>query len=111
AGRGVSGHTERAGVDEPGASALAAKDGPRRPLLGDMLMSLLEEHSGPLPAKEVRDELLARHPERNPTPQVVRNTLESLVAKGRIQRHKHERSVTYTVGTRGQNHAAVADGS
>jgi len=28
---------------------------------------------------------------------VVRNTLESLVAKGRIRRHKQQRSVMYTL--------------
>lgn len=45
----------------------------------------------------MRDELLEKHPDRNPTPQVVRNTLESLVAKGRIRRHKQQRSVMYTL--------------
>lgn len=39
---------------------------------------------------------MAKYPKRNPTPQVVRNTLEPLVAKGRIRRHKQERSVLCT---------------
>lgn len=46
-----------------------------------------------------RDELLEKHPRRNPTPQVVRNAPEFLVSKGRIQRHKQQRSVMYTLVT------------
>jgi hypothetical protein len=76
-----------------------AKGKSRQPLLGDVLLSLLGEHTEPRLAKELRDELLVKHPDRNPTPQVVRNTIESLVAKGRVQRHKQQRSVMYTVAT------------
>ncbi|MFJ7495187.1 hypothetical protein ACIQZB_29110 [Streptomyces sp. NPDC097727] len=79
-----------------GAKA-GAKGKSHRPLLSDLLMELLGKHDEPRLAKELRDELLEKHPDRNPTPQVVRNTLESLVAKGRIQRHKQQRSVMYTV--------------
>ncbi|GGM25052.1 hypothetical protein GCM10010129_81990 [Streptomyces fumigatiscleroticus] len=79
------------------AGKAGAKGKSRRPLLGDLLMELLGKHEGPRLAKELRDELLVKHPDRNPTPQVVRNTLEALVAKGRIQRHKQQRSVMYTL--------------
>jgi hypothetical protein len=75
----------------------AAKGKERQPLLGDILLELLGAHSEPRLAKELREELLEKHPGRKPTPQVVRNTLESLVAKGRIRRHKQQRSVMYTV--------------
>lgn len=61
------------------------------------MAELLDQYEEPRPAKELRDELLKKHPDRNPTPQVVRNTLESLVAKGRIRRHKEQRSVMYTL--------------
>ncbi|WP_051370400.1 hypothetical protein [Streptomyces sp. 142MFCol3.1] len=64
--------------------------------LGEVLLGLLRTHDEPRPAKELREELLRKHTDRTPTPQVVRNTLEALVAKGRIQRHKRERSVMYT---------------
>ncbi|MFJ3175412.1 hypothetical protein ACIPJK_32205 [Streptomyces roseus] len=74
-----------------------AKERSPQPLLGDLLMDLLTGHKKPRAAKDLRDELLQKHPGRNPTPQVVRNTLESLVAKGRIRRHKQERSVLYTL--------------
>lgn len=79
------------------STAPAAKETSRQPLLGDIFMGLLGEHDEPLLAKELRDELEQKHPERTPTPQVVRNTLEALVAKGRIQRHKQKRSVMYSV--------------
>ena len=59
-------------------------------------MDLLRAHDEPRLAKELRDELLAKYPDRTPTPQVVRNTLESLVAKGRVRRHRQKRSVMYT---------------
>lgn len=66
-------------------------------MLGDVLMDLLRTHDEPCLAKELRDELLEKHPDRTPTPQVVRNTLESLVAKGRVRRHRQQRSVMYTI--------------
>ncbi|MEQ6028125.1 hypothetical protein SOM70_36845 [Streptomyces salinarius] len=68
----------------------------RRPLLRDLLLDLLKGHLEPCPAHELREELLRVHPDRVPTPQVVRNTLEGLVAKGLIRRHKQNRSVLYT---------------
>ena len=90
----------------------AAKGKSRQPLLGDLLLSLLGGHDEPRLAKELRDELLSKHPDRNPTPQVVRNTLESLVAKGRIRRHKQQRSVLYTLTASGRRAiAAQEDGS
>ncbi|MGV9914670.1 hypothetical protein ACWEWD_15075 [Streptomyces tendae] len=90
--------TDSARTALAGDSAKAgAKGKSRQPLLGDLLLELLGKHDGPRLAKELRDELLVKHPDRNPTPQVVRNTLESLVAKGRIQRHKQQRSVMYTL--------------
>ena len=83
---------------EPQQPAAASTKGePRRPLLGDVLMDLLGAHGEPRPAKELRDELMAKHPDRAPTPQVVRNTLEALVAKSRIRRHKQQRSVMYSL--------------
>ncbi|MGN5382005.1 hypothetical protein ACQ4WX_47620 [Streptomyces lasalocidi] len=75
----------------------------RQPLLGDVLIELLGVRDEPRSAKELRDELMERHPDRSPTPQVVRNALESLVAKGRIRRRKRERSVSYTLAERAAN--------
>ncbi|MER6438947.1 hypothetical protein ABT275_21685 [Streptomyces sp. NPDC001185] len=80
-----------------GRAAAGTKGRSRAPLLGEVLMDLLRAGDEPRLAKELRDELLEKHPDRTPTPQVVRNTLESLVAKGRVQRHRRQRSVMYTV--------------
>lgn len=79
------------------AAKAGAKGKSHQPLLGDLLAELLGQYEEPRLAKELRDELLEKHPDRTPTPQVVRNTLESLVAKGRIRRHKQQRSVKYTL--------------
>ncbi|MEV5178073.1 hypothetical protein AB0L10_45415, partial [Streptomyces flaveolus] len=93
-----AGRPASAGPATAGGAAQAGAEGKsRRPLLGDLLTDLLSHHDEPRPAKELRDELMAKHPDRAPTPQVVRNTLESLVAKGRIRRHKQQRSVMYTL--------------
>ncbi|MGW3496348.1 hypothetical protein [Streptomyces sp. NPDC001020] len=86
-----------------------AKGKSHRPLLGELLTELLDSHEEPRLAKELRDELLEKYPGRNPTPQVVRNTLESLVAKGRIQRHKQQRSVMYTLVKPAESAAAAPD--
>ncbi|GAA2154851.1 hypothetical protein GCM10009760_54190 [Kitasatospora kazusensis] len=95
--QGPAGPSGRGGG--PGSKAKAAVKGkPKQAvLLGDILLELLAAHSEPRPAKELREELLERHPDREPTPQVVRNTLESLVAKAQVRRHKQERSVMYTL--------------
>jgi hypothetical protein len=79
------------------SAKVTAKGKSHQPLLGDLLADLLGQYGEPRLAKELRDELLEKHPDRNPTPQVVRNTLESLVAKGRIRRHKQQRSAMYTL--------------
>ncbi|MFG3283415.1 BlaI/MecI/CopY family transcriptional regulator [Streptomyces sp. NPDC048111] len=84
------------------STSSARRSAARQPLLQDVLLDLLTPHEEPTTAKELRDELVAKHPARTPTPQVVRNTLESLVAKGHVRRHKRGRAVSYDVirGTR-----------
>ncbi|MCX5285443.1 MULTISPECIES: BlaI/MecI/CopY family transcriptional regulator [unclassified Streptomyces] len=92
---------DQTSVPDQASSAVSDTKGtPRRSLLGSVLLELLAGHDEPRLAKEVREELLAKHPDRSPTPQVVRNTLESLVAKGRVQRHKQQRAVLYSLAQR-----------
>jgi hypothetical protein len=86
----------------------ARAGGPRRHSLGDLLLGLLARHQEPRLAKELRDELLREHPDRTPTPQLVRNTMESLVAKGLVRRHKQQRSVLYSPAERSQGPAGAA---
>ncbi|WP_331737803.1 hypothetical protein [Streptomyces sp. NBC_00019] len=110
----VAAKAKRAPVGTPARRSASAKSAPaaktakadakgksHQPLLGDLLADLLGQYEEPRLAKELRDELLEKHPDRDPTPQVVRNTLESLVAKGRIRRHKQQRSVMYTLVDQG----------
>lgn len=100
-GSAAAGSRRSAPARAAGAADTPAKGGAkgksRQPVLGDLLADLLGKYDEPRLAKELRDELLEKHPDRNPTPQVVRNTLEALVAKGRVQRHKQQRSVMYTL--------------
>lgn len=104
---GNTARTVRAG--KPARAAAAGKS--RQPLLGELLLSLLSGHDEPRLAKELRDELLVKHSDRTPTPQVVRNTLESLVAKGNVQRHKQQRSVLYTLAESGRHALATQEGA
>lgn len=93
---GRSAHMRERRIKKAMAEA-GAKGRQRRPLLGEILTGLLGTHSEPRLAKDLREELMAEHPDRSPTPQVVRNTLESLVAKGQVQRRKQQRSVMYVL--------------
>ncbi|MFE6894436.1 hypothetical protein [Streptomyces sp. NPDC057694] len=84
----------------PGAARAAGADGRRKtdrqPPLWEVLLELLRGRDEPCLATELREELLRAHPDREPTYQVVRNTLETVVAKGHAQRHKQNRSVLYS---------------
>jgi predicted flap endonuclease-1-like 5' DNA nuclease len=99
--------------DVPVAAAQAAQaaqvaEQPRQAPLSDLLTGLLGTHQGPRLAKQLREELVARFPEWSPTPQVVRNTLESLVSKGLVERHNQQRSVTYALVQPVEQEAATA---
>lgn len=89
--------TAKTGAAKAGSAKAGGKKKSQQPLLGDLLLGLLGTHDEPRLAQELRDELLEKHPDRSPTPQVVRNTLESLVAKGSVRRHKQQRSVMYSL--------------
>lgn len=94
---GAGGRAAGSGASRSRVAGAPAGKKARQPLLGDLLMQLLDSHDEPRLAKELREELMEKHPDRAPTPQVVRNTLESLVAKGRIRRHRQQRSVKYSL--------------
>jgi predicted transcriptional regulator len=77
--------------DQP--KAAAAGGGPS---LRDMVLGMLAQHHEPRQVSEVVSELASAHPERPASPQVVRGTLEALVAKGELERERQKRSVFYT---------------
>ncbi|WP_406346806.1 hypothetical protein [Streptomyces sp. NBC_00648] len=67
-----------------------------RPRLGDLVLALFT-HQEPRTASDVVRELGAAHPDRaQASTQVVRNTVEALVAKCKLARERTQRTVHYT---------------
>jgi hypothetical protein len=78
------------------AAATAAKAA--QPSLRTLVQEALLGNPGePRSAGEVLTELEAAHPERNASPQAVRNALESLIASGAATRERQGRSVFYVL--------------
>ncbi|MFF9221701.1 hypothetical protein [Streptomyces viridosporus] len=79
----------------PAAKKTAAKAG--EPSLGELLLVVLGRHTGqPRTAGEVAGDLEREYPERARDGNTVRNTLERLVAKGRVERVKQKNTVLCT---------------
>ncbi|RVU22227.1 hypothetical protein EOT10_22500 [Streptomyces antnestii] len=66
------------------------------PTLRELVLTLLTASTEPRSAAEVTTTLGESHPERKAGGTVVRNTLESLVARGQAERTKQNKSVFYT---------------
>lgn len=77
-------------ADTPAAKTVKA------PTLGELILGDLRRHTEPRSASEVTDTLAQAHPERETKAKVVRMALESLVAKGLVERAKQGRSVFYS---------------
>ncbi|MEV0693884.1 hypothetical protein [Streptomyces sp. NPDC050388] len=101
---------KKATAKKPEAKKAAAKQTPAakkttaakagEPTLGELLLSVLGKHAGhPRTAGEVAGDLEQEHPERARDINTVRNTLERLVAKSRIERTKQKNTVLYTAVT------------
>lgn len=84
----------------PEPKKTAARKAPRKtssgPTLVDLVHGHLAEQSEPRSAAEVASALGAAHPDREIKTNVVRTTLEGLVAKNRAQRTKQGTSVFYS---------------
>ncbi|MEV5493444.1 hypothetical protein AB0L47_36660 [Streptomyces bobili] len=97
--------TEGATIREQKAPGRAEARGSRggakgtRPTLVDMVCSHLSEQSEPRSAGEVTEDIARSSPDRQAKITVVRATLESLVAQGRVRRSKQGRSVFYSSTT------------
>jgi hypothetical protein len=92
----TGGSREKAAQAKPGGKP---KTGARKsdgPPLRELVLGLLAQHHEPSMVGEVVKELTQAHPERTASPQVVRNTLEGLVAKGDVERERKQGSVFYT---------------
>jgi hypothetical protein len=78
------------------SEATAADRKAAQPTLVELIRRYLTEQSEPRSAGEVSAALSQAHPERRVTTNVVRTTLEGLVAKGHAHRAKQGSSVFYT---------------
>jgi hypothetical protein len=79
--------------------------------LRELAVTDLAAHSEPRSAIEIATALTQAHPDRKIQTTVVRNTLESLVAKGHAVRSKQGRSVFYSTGSEGVAAVLAADES
>ncbi|POX58093.1 hypothetical protein C3492_39670 [Streptomyces sp. Ru62] len=80
------------------------------PALHELVLLLLLKSAGhPHTVREVFDAVKAAHPERATSVQTVRNTLELLVKKGRIERSRQQKAVMYTAHPGQDSAAASAD--
>ncbi|MFD9792795.1 hypothetical protein ACFWXK_17795 [Streptomyces sp. NPDC059070] len=66
------------------------------PTLRELVLGLFDGHQEPRTVADIVGELTTAHPDRKTSPQVVRNTLEALVAKGELERERKQGSVFYT---------------
>ncbi|MER8225877.1 BlaI/MecI/CopY family transcriptional regulator [Streptomyces sp. NPDC094143] len=90
----------------PVAKETAANTG--EPTLSELLLTVLGKYAGqPRTASEVADDLEREYPDRARDINTVRNTLERLVAKSRVERSKQKNTVLYTV----VESAPTADGA
>ncbi|MGP9022584.1 hypothetical protein ACT1U9_29790 [Streptomyces sp. BR1] len=66
------------------------------PTLRELVLGLFADHKEPRTVADIVGELATAHPDRTTSSQVVRNTLEALVAKGDLERERKQGSVFYT---------------
>ncbi|MDX2709634.1 BlaI/MecI/CopY family transcriptional regulator [Streptomyces sp. PA03-6a] len=93
--------------------SLGTKQGTARrtPTLGSLIVELLAEHGQPRTATEVTTALASAHPDRSPRTPVVRSTLEHLVAKSSVSRHKQGITVYYTANNQAEAAATTSSKS
>ncbi|MFC0850139.1 hypothetical protein ACFH04_41420 [Streptomyces noboritoensis] len=89
-------------ANSPKKAAAPAKKPARKstessgPTLRELVLGLFADHQEPRTVADILTELTTTHPDRTTSPQVVRNTLEALVAKGELERERKQGSVFYT---------------
>ncbi|PSJ30605.1 hypothetical protein B7P34_00935 [Streptosporangium nondiastaticum] len=104
AGKKAGAKVPRPRSSQPPARARADRRGkkaaPGEATWGEVLLSYLAEQQGPQSVAEITNGVSAAHPARTVQATVVRNTLEALVARGKVQRSKQARSVAYSMAPR-----------
>ncbi|MEU1071078.1 MULTISPECIES: hypothetical protein [unclassified Streptomyces] len=96
----------------PAKTASRGKAETSGPTLREVVLGLFAGHQEPRTVADILTELTTAHPDRATSPQVVRNTLEALVAKGELERERKQGSVFYTApdkGTTGTAGTPTAD--
>ncbi|WP_406345921.1 BlaI/MecI/CopY family transcriptional regulator [Streptomyces sp. NBC_00648] len=83
----------------PAKTASRGKAETSGPTLREVVLGLFAGHQEPRTVSDILTELTTAHPDRTTSPQVVRNTLEALVAKGELERERKQGSVFYTART------------
>lgn len=79
------------------AAAAAGKPETTEPTLGQLLGALLSKQPGePKKVSEIQSELEAAHPERATSVQTIRNALQQLVKKEKLERDSRQGTVFYT---------------
>ncbi|MFF4219271.1 hypothetical protein [Streptomyces nondiastaticus] len=101
AGKKAGAKVPRPRSSQPPARARADRRGKKaaqgEATWGEVLLSYLAEQQGPQSVAEITNGVSAAHPARTVQATVVRNTLEALVARGKVQRSKQARSVAYSM--------------
>ncbi|MGW1591503.1 BlaI/MecI/CopY family transcriptional regulator [Streptomyces sp. NPDC002386] len=100
-----------------GKKQAAAKSATRKPaarkVTGPTLVDLIRHHlieqKEPRSAAEVSKELSDAHPDRTISSNVVRTSLENLVARSLVQRNKQGSSVFYTASARAESTSEPKD--
>lgn len=104
----TTGTPKRKATAKPGTAKPAQAPAPRtkptpdpaQPTLGSLIREHLSAQGAePRSTAEITQALAAAHPDRGVKNTVVRTTIEGLVAKGHVQRHKQGGSVFYTTAT------------
>ncbi|MEX2981270.1 hypothetical protein [Streptomyces sp. C36] len=104
AGRNTGAKVPRPRSSQPPARGRAHRRGTQagrgEATWGEIALSYLTGQQGPQSVAEITHGVSTAHPARTVQATVVRNTLEALVARGKVQRSKQARSVTYSVARR-----------
>ncbi|HSA51052.1 MAG TPA: hypothetical protein VLH10_13230 [Yinghuangia sp.] len=93
----ATGAGKKSGSGEAKAGhAKTTKPAAPQPTLGELIRDILAQQTEPKSIAEIAAALAKAHPDRGVKATVVRNTVENLVARAQVERHKQGGSVFYT---------------
>jgi hypothetical protein len=85
-------------AEPEGAAAKKAQPAAKKdePPLRVVILEVLTQHHEPRLVREIAQEVKQAQPDRDPSDQAVRNSLNTLIAKGQVERQEQGNSVLYT---------------